>query len=57
MTAVGVVDMIVTEMCVIEVTKDGLLVTEIAPETTKEEVLAATQADLKFVDDLKVMNV
>jgi len=57
LTAVGVVDMIVTEMCVMEVTKDGLLVTELAPETTKEEVIAATEADLIFAKDLKVMNV
>ncbi len=57
LTAVGVVDMIITEMCVIEVTKDGLLVTELAPETTKEEVSAATEADLIFAEDLKVMNV
>ncbi len=57
LTAVGVVDMIITEMCVIEVTKDGLLVTELAPETTKEEVIAATEADLNFAENLKVMNV
>lgn len=57
LTAVGVVDMIVTDMCVMEMSEDGLLVTELAPETTKEEIIAATEAELKFVDDLKVMNV
>jgi len=48
LTAKGQVDMIVTEMCVINVTDKGLVVTEINPEFTKEDVQAATEATLIF---------
>lgn len=57
LTAKGEVDLIVTDMAVIKVTPDGLLLTELAPETTVEEVIAATEAELRISDDLKVMNV
>ena len=55
LTAKGQVDMIVTEMCVIEVTDKGLLVTEIHPEFTKEDIIAATDATLIFADNVKPM--
>ncbi len=55
LTAKGQVDMIVTEMCVIEVTDNGLLVTEIHPEFTVEDVQAATEATLHFSGNLKLM--
>ena len=55
LTAVHEVDLIVTEMGVMEVTKNGLVLKEIAPETTIEEIKAATAADFKVADDLKVM--
>lgn len=55
LTAKGQVDMIVTEMCVIEVTDNGLLVTEIHPEFTTEDVQAATEATLHFSENLKLM--
>ncbi|MGB7604806.1 MAG: 3-oxoacid CoA-transferase subunit B [Lutisporaceae bacterium] len=55
LTAAGQVDMIVTEMGVMKVTKDGLVLTEIAPETTVEEVIAMTEAELVIAEDLKVM--
>lgn len=57
LTAKGQVDLIVTEMCVIEVTDKGLLVTEIHPEFTKEQVQEATEAKLIFSSDLKEMRV
>ncbi|SHI37918.1 CoA transferase subunit B [Lutispora thermophila] len=57
LTASGEVDLIVTEMGVIERTDKGLVLTEIAPETTVEEVLAATEADLIISENLKVMDV
>lgn len=57
LTAKGEVDLIVTDMAVIKVTPEGLLLTELAPETTVDEVVAATEADLRISDDLKVMNV
>lgn len=56
LTAKGQVNLIVTEMCVIEVVKDkGLVVREIHPEFTREEVIAATGATLTFADDLIAM--
>lgn len=57
LTAKGEVDLIVTEMGVIEVTKEGLLMTELAPETTVEEVMDATEAELIISENLKVMDV
>lgn len=55
LTAKGQVDMIVTEMCVIEVRDNGLVVIEIHPEFSKEDVQAATEAKLIFAEDLKLM--
>lgn len=55
LTAAGQVDLIVTDMGVMEVTDKGLLLKEIAPETTLEEVIAATEAELIIAEDLKVM--
>ena len=49
-TGVGVVDLIVTELAVIEVTPDGLRLREIARDTTLEAVRAATEPAL-LVDD------
>lgn len=57
LTASGKVDMIVTEMAVIEVTEEGLLLTEIGPETTVEEILESTEAELIVADDIKTMDV
>ena len=54
-TAVKCITKIITEMCVIEVRPEGLYVTEINPEFTKEEVQAATEATLTFAPDLKSM--
>lgn len=55
LTAKGQVDMIVTEMCVIDVTPAGLVVKELHPEFTREEVEAATEATLIFAPNLKPM--
>ena len=49
------VDLIVTEMAVIEVAKDGLLLTEIAPDTTLEAVKQATGAPLRVAPGLRTM--
>jgi 3-oxoacid CoA-transferase subunit B len=46
LTGVGVVDQIITEMAVIDVTPDGLVLREIAEDTTEEAVRAATGARL-----------
>lgn len=55
LTAAGQVNLIVTEMCVIEVTPEGLLVREIHPEFSREEVQAATEATLLFARDVRPM--
>lgn len=57
LTAAGQVNLIITEMGVIEVTENGLVLKEIHPEYTVEQVQAATEADLKVAPDLKAMDV
>jgi acetate CoA/acetoacetate CoA-transferase beta subunit len=54
-TAVGVVDMIITEMGVMEITKDGIMLTELHPDYTVEQVQEATEAELIISPDLKPM--
>jgi 3-oxoacid CoA-transferase subunit B len=49
-TGLEVVDLIVTEMAVIEVTADGLLLREIAAGLTIDQVQAATGATLRVAD-------
>ncbi|MDR0490942.1 MAG: 3-oxoacid CoA-transferase subunit B [Oscillospiraceae bacterium] len=56
LTAVGVVDQIITEMGVMEITKNGIVLTEIAPGLTVEDVQAATEAKLIIPYDIKVMD-
>jgi 3-oxoacid CoA-transferase B subunit len=53
LTGVGVVDLIVTDLAVIEVTVDGLLLKEVAPGVTAEQVQAATEANLRISPDLR----
>ncbi len=53
LTAKEQVNLIVTEMAVIEVTPDGLVLTEYNPEFTVEEIQAATEAELIISPDLK----
>lgn len=54
-TAVGVVDMIVTEMGVMEVAKEGIMLTELHPDYTAEQVQEATGTRLIISSDLKEM--
>ena len=46
LTGVRVVDMIITDLGVIEVTDQGLKLTELAPGVTKDQVVAATEAEI-----------
>ena len=55
LTAQKVVSMIITEMGVIEVTPNGLVLKEIHPEFTVEQVQEATEATLTISPDLKPM--
>lgn len=53
LTAVNCVDLIITEMGVIEVTPDGLLLTEVNPVFTVDQVIAATAAPLRIAEHLR----
>lgn len=55
LTAKGEVNIVVTDMGLFEVTKDGFLMKEIAPGVTVEEVKAATAGKLTIAPDLKEM--
>jgi acetate CoA/acetoacetate CoA-transferase beta subunit len=57
LTAVGQVDLIVTEKAVMEMTPHGLVLKEIAPGLGIDDILRDTEADLILSDDLKIMEV
>lgn len=57
LTASHAVDLIITEMGVMKITKAGIELTEINPEYTLEDVQAATEAQLIVSDHLKVMKI
>jgi 3-oxoacid CoA-transferase B subunit len=57
LTGVGVVKQIVTELAVIDVTPEGLVLRETAPGVTAEQVQKATGAKLRVAADLKTMAV
>jgi acetate CoA/acetoacetate CoA-transferase beta subunit len=53
LTAKQQVNLIITEMAVMEVTEKGLVLKEIGPEATVEDVVAATGAELIIPADIK----
>jgi acetate CoA/acetoacetate CoA-transferase beta subunit len=53
LTAQGCVNLIITDVAVIEVVKKGLLLKEVAPGWTAEEVQSMTEAELIVAPDLK----
>ena len=55
LTGVAVVDLIVTDLGVIEVTPAGLVLREVAPGVTPDDVQKATEPVLKRALDLKTM--
>lgn len=55
-TGLGVVDLIITEMAVIRVTPQGLVLEEIAPDVSVDEVRRATDANLIAATPPKVMH-
>ncbi|MBI3668306.1 MAG: CoA transferase subunit B [Acidobacteria bacterium] len=57
LTGVEVVDLIVTELAVIEVTPQGLLLREVAPGVTPQQVQAATEPKLRIAPELKTISV
>ncbi len=54
-TAVNCITMIITEMCVFKVNDKGLLMTEINPEYTLDDIKAVTEADFTVSDELVSM--
>jgi len=56
LTGKGVVNLIITSLAVIEVTKHGLLLKEVAPSVTVAEVQAVTEPRLIPAEDLKEMS-
>jgi 3-oxoacid CoA-transferase subunit B len=48
LTGVGVVDRIITDLGVLDVTENGLKVVELAPDVTKEELSDKTGVELQF---------
>lgn len=57
LTAKGKVNLIVTELCVIEVTKGGLVLKEVHKDSSIEEVRKYTEADFIVSEDLRFMEV
>src|SRR5512141_2482647 len=56
-TGLHVVDTIATDLAVISVTPEGLTLEEIAPETTVDNVVAATEAWMRVSSNLKKISV
>ena len=57
LTASKEVDLIVTEKCVIEVTKDGFVLKEINPMFTLEDIKETMEADIIISNDVKTMEI
>ncbi len=57
LTAAGEVDLIITELAVIEVTREGLLLKEVASGVTPEEVQACTRDSLIIPDTVATIEI
>jgi 3-oxoacid CoA-transferase subunit B len=57
LTGKEVVDLIITDLCVFEVTDSGLKLVELAPDVTVEEIDAKTEAAFSVAENLKVVAV
>jgi len=57
LTGLEVVDMIVTELAVIEITPEGLVLREVAPGVTPETVQKVTEPKLRIAENLKTISV
>jgi acetate CoA/acetoacetate CoA-transferase beta subunit len=55
LTGKGVVDLIITNLCVFKVTEKGLVLTELAPEITVDFVRATTDAEFTVAFELVTM--
>jgi len=57
LTGKGVVNRIITEMAVMDVTSTGLVLKEVAPGLTSEDVIRVTEAELRVDPGVKVIAV
>ena len=55
LTAAGVVDRVYTDLAVLDVTPDGLVVRELVDGLTPDGLQELTGAPLRFADDLQVL--
>jgi hypothetical protein len=54
LTGAGVVDMVISELGVFQITKTGVVLVDIAPDVTLEEITAKTEAEFMVHPDLKI---
>ena len=54
LTGAGVVDMVISELGVFQITKAGVVLVDIAPDVTLEEITAKTEAEFMVHPDLKI---
>lgn len=52
LTGAGVVDLIITDLCVFEVSPDGLILVELAPDISLDDVRSRTEANFSIAPDL-----
>ena len=57
MTAYREVNLIITERCVFHVTENGLVMTEINPMFTIEDIKSSVTADFTVSSDLRYMEI
>jgi 3-oxoacid CoA-transferase subunit B len=57
LTAVAAVNRVITDLCVLDVENGALVLRELAPGVTKEQVQAATEPTLRIAADLTTMDV
>lgn len=55
LTAAKEVNLIITEKCVLEVTPEGLVLREVSPYSSIEDVKASTEAELIIPEDIKIL--
>lgn len=56
LTGQKVVSRIITDLCVMDITSQGLMLKELAPQVTVEEVKRVTEANFQVASDIKEMS-
>ena len=55
LTAVGCVDTVVTELCIMDICDGKMVVKAMAPGITKEYLQEKTEAELTFAEEISLM--